>query len=62
MSDLRHYCDISKVVTYLWDKAHIAAAIKSGAGRSVFYRATPTALTIAVPASMKNFPTEVLPQ
>ena len=40
----------------------VAAAVKSGAARSVLYRATPTALTIAVPASMKNFPTEVLPQ
>ena len=40
----------------------VAAAVKSGAAKSHFYRATPTAITIAVPASMKSFPTEVLPQ
>jgi hypothetical protein len=40
----------------------VAAAVMSGAAKSHFYRATPTAITIAVPASMKSFPTEVLPQ
>jgi len=40
----------------------VAAAVKSGAAKSHFYRTTPTALTIAVPASMKSFPAELLPQ
>jgi len=40
----------------------VAAAVKSGAANSHFYRATPTALTIAVPPSMKSFPAELLPQ
>ena len=40
----------------------VAAAVKSGAAKSHFYRATPTTLTIAVPASMKSFPAELVPQ
>jgi len=40
----------------------VAAAVKSGATKSTFYRATPTAITVALPASMKGFPTELLPQ
>ena len=40
----------------------VAATVKSGVAKSAFYRATPTAVTVAVPASMKSFPTELLPQ
>jgi len=40
----------------------VGAAVHSGAAKSHFYRATPTAITIAMPASMKSFPTELLPQ
>jgi hypothetical protein len=40
----------------------VAAAVKTGAAKNHFYRAAPSAVTIAVPASMKSFPIEVLPQ
>ena len=40
----------------------VAAAAKSSVAKSAYYRATPTAVTIAVPAGMKSFPTELLPQ
>jgi len=40
----------------------VAAAVHSGAMKGHFYRATPTAITVALPTSMKSFPTELLPQ
>jgi hypothetical protein len=41
----------------------VAAGIKTSAVGSHFYAAAPThGVAIAVPASMKSFPTELLPQ
>jgi len=40
----------------------VAAAVHSGAVKGHFYRPAPTAITIAVPSSMKSFPAELLPQ
>jgi hypothetical protein len=41
----------------------VAAGVKTSALRSHFYAAAPaSAVAIAVPASMKSFPTELLPQ
>jgi hypothetical protein len=40
----------------------IAAGVNTVAPRNHFYRAAPAGIAIAVPSSMKSFPTEVLPQ
>jgi hypothetical protein len=41
----------------------VAAAVKTSLVRSHFYAAAPaTGVAVAVPASMKSFPTELLPQ
>jgi hypothetical protein len=41
----------------------VAAGVKTSAVRSHFYAAAPASgVAIAVPASMKGFPTELLPQ
>ena len=41
----------------------VAARVKTSAGRSHFYAAAPASgVVIAIPASMKSFPTELLPQ
>ena len=40
----------------------VAAGVKASVLRSHFYSAPATGLGIAVPASMKSFPTELLPQ
>jgi hypothetical protein len=40
----------------------VAAGVKTSAVRSHFYAAAPAGIAIAVPASMKSFPTELLPQ
>jgi hypothetical protein len=41
----------------------VAAGVKTSAARSHFYVAAPASgVAMAVPASMKGFPTELLPQ
>jgi hypothetical protein len=40
----------------------VAAGVKTSVVRSHFYAAPATGIGIAIPASMKSFPTELLPQ
>jgi hypothetical protein len=40
----------------------VAAGVRTSVVRSHFYSAAPASVGIAVPASMKSFPTELLPQ
>ena len=40
----------------------VAAGVKTSLVRSHFYAAPANGVAIAVPASMKSFPTELLPQ
>ena len=58
----RLLCVVVISVLFTASIVDIVAAVKSGAAKSTFYRATPTAITVAMPASMKSFPIELLPQ
>ena len=40
----------------------VAAGVKTVAARRHFYYATPVGINVAMPSSMKSFPTELLPQ